>query len=206
MASKAGREAFEVIRFFGPAETQFSIGYKVTEGGARHRGGTRYIRDLDLYEVSPVRARRELLRRADLEPRVGATLECKATSDAATSARRRSGHPTVVPCSTCGRPAAGIVNGGLLRGTEEFVCRGYLRGLADDVRASLLGEPGTGTTVIRAGELAETAAVSGPTAEAEYVRAPSEEIGQTMRPDGTVVLGADDPARTGRASQRRGVR
>ena len=54
MSTKAGREAFEVIKFFGPAESAFSIGYKVTPGGASHRGGIRYITDLDLYEISAV--------------------------------------------------------------------------------------------------------------------------------------------------------
>jgi len=48
MSTKAGREAFEVIKFFGPAESAFSIGYKVTPGGASHRGGIRHINDLDL--------------------------------------------------------------------------------------------------------------------------------------------------------------
>jgi hypothetical protein len=42
MGTKAGREAFEVIRFFGPT------------GGATRRGGIRYITDLDLYEISAV--------------------------------------------------------------------------------------------------------------------------------------------------------
>jgi len=54
MSTKAGREAFEVIKFFGPAESAFSIGYKVTPNGASHRGGIRYINDLDLYEISAV--------------------------------------------------------------------------------------------------------------------------------------------------------
>ena len=54
MGTKAGRGAFEVIRFFGPAESAFSIGYKVAPFGATRRGGIRYITDLDLYEISAV--------------------------------------------------------------------------------------------------------------------------------------------------------
>jgi hypothetical protein len=49
---EAARKAFETIRFFGPAESAFSIGYKGAQ--ARQRGGVRYITDLDLFEVSPV--------------------------------------------------------------------------------------------------------------------------------------------------------
>ena len=118
MATKAGREAFEVIRFFGPAESAFSIGYKVTPGGATHRGGVRHITDLDLFEISAVLHGAN--RYATLLSVKGAApvLETKATSSVITP-RRRAG--TSVVCSVCGRPAA-VRSGGLRRG-ERLICR-----------------------------------------------------------------------------------
>lgn len=50
---KDGRDAWEHARAFGRSHC-YSIGYKVTHTGARHRGGIRYITDRDLYEFSPV--------------------------------------------------------------------------------------------------------------------------------------------------------
>lgn len=61
--------------------------------------------------------------------------------------------PTVVPCGMCGRPAAGVVSGGLQPG-EALICSRCLRSVHEDVCAGLLGEPGTDTTVIRPVELA----------------------------------------------------
>lgn len=52
LASKDGRDAYEAAKFYGPAEQGFSIGYKAAK--ATHRGGTRYIEELDLFEYSPV--------------------------------------------------------------------------------------------------------------------------------------------------------
>lgn len=49
----AGRDAYENAKFYGP-EQSFSIGYKVRPGGARMRGGRRYLSDYDIYEYSQV--------------------------------------------------------------------------------------------------------------------------------------------------------
>ena len=104
--------------FFGPAESAFSIGYKVTPGGATHRGGVRHITDLDLFEISAVLHGAN--RYATLLSVKGAApvLETKATSSVITP-RRRAG--TSVVCSVCGRPAA-VRSGGLRRG-ERLICR-----------------------------------------------------------------------------------
>jgi len=51
MAIKAGHDALEVIKFFGP-ESAWSIGYRAVK--ARHRNGVRELLDVELYEVSPV--------------------------------------------------------------------------------------------------------------------------------------------------------
>ncbi len=48
-----GRDAWEHAKAFDK-EHAYSIGYKVTQGGAKMRGGVRHITDLDLYEFSPV--------------------------------------------------------------------------------------------------------------------------------------------------------
>ncbi|MFB8026010.1 HK97 family phage prohead protease [Streptomyces sp. NPDC055990] len=51
-----GRDAYEQVKQWHlSGEAQFSIGYKVTAGGASKRhDGVRVIHDLDLYEISPV--------------------------------------------------------------------------------------------------------------------------------------------------------
>ncbi|MER5482656.1 2'-5' RNA ligase family protein [Streptomyces sp. NPDC002812] len=51
-----GRDTYEQVRqWHNNNEAQFSIGYKVTAGGASKRhDGVRIIHDLDLYEISPV--------------------------------------------------------------------------------------------------------------------------------------------------------
>lgn len=49
-----GRRAYENAKFFGPEES-FSVGYKTADGGARKRGGRRYINKLEgWYEWSDV--------------------------------------------------------------------------------------------------------------------------------------------------------
>lgn len=54
LATNTGREAFENVRFFAD-ETEWSIGYKVKPGHARKTpDGVRRIKQLDLYEYSPV--------------------------------------------------------------------------------------------------------------------------------------------------------
>lgn len=48
-----GRDAYSDAKFYGP-DLCFSIGYKVRPGGARMRGGRRYLHDYDIYEWSHV--------------------------------------------------------------------------------------------------------------------------------------------------------
>lgn len=48
-----GRDAYADAKFYGP-DLNFSIGYKVRPGGARRRGGKRYLHDFDIYEWSHV--------------------------------------------------------------------------------------------------------------------------------------------------------
>jgi len=143
MGTKAGREAFEVIRFFGPAESAFSTGYKVTPGGTTHRGGVRHITDLDLFEISAVLHGAN--RYATLLSVKGAApvLETKATSGVV-AARRRAGAPVASPCSVCGRPAAAVVPGGLRAG-ETLICSRCVE-VADDH---------TATATLSAGDIAD---------------------------------------------------
>ncbi|MER7759457.1 2'-5' RNA ligase family protein [Streptomyces sp. NPDC097619] len=56
LRTRRGREAYEQVRqWHDNGEAAFSIGYKVTSGGASKRhDGIRVIHDLELYEVSPV--------------------------------------------------------------------------------------------------------------------------------------------------------
>lgn len=46
-----GKNAFHSAKFYGP-ESTYSIGYKATT--AKHKAGTRYIHELDLFEFGPV--------------------------------------------------------------------------------------------------------------------------------------------------------
>lgn len=48
-----GKRAYENAKFFG-ADECYSVGYKVRPGGARKRGGKRYLSDFDWYEWSDV--------------------------------------------------------------------------------------------------------------------------------------------------------
>ncbi|MBV1940757.1 2'-5' RNA ligase family protein [Streptomyces sp. BV286] len=56
MRTSRGRDAYEQVKdWHDHGEAQFSIGYKVTPGGASKRhDGVRIIHDLELYEISPV--------------------------------------------------------------------------------------------------------------------------------------------------------
>lgn len=53
LATPAGREAFEELRFYD-SDGSWSIGYVVLPGGAQQRGGVRRIRKLDVVHASPV--------------------------------------------------------------------------------------------------------------------------------------------------------
>lgn len=50
--SDDGKSAFQSAKFFGTEESTYSIGYKTTS--AKHKGNTRYIHELDLFEFGPV--------------------------------------------------------------------------------------------------------------------------------------------------------
>lgn len=50
-----GRDAYQDVKFFSErGECEWSIGYQVPRGGAKTVNGTRYIKELELYEFSPV--------------------------------------------------------------------------------------------------------------------------------------------------------
>ncbi|PRH81193.1 hypothetical protein C6N75_00040, partial [Streptomyces solincola] len=85
MGTSWGRDAYaQVKQWHENGEAAFSIGYKVTPGGASKRhDGVRIIHDLDLYEVSPVlHGAHPLTRSLEVKASVGADhgeLEHKAT-------------------------------------------------------------------------------------------------------------------------------
>lgn len=53
MKTQRGREAYADVVFFGNQQ-EWSIGYSVPEGGSYKKGKTRYIKELNCYEYSPV--------------------------------------------------------------------------------------------------------------------------------------------------------
>ncbi len=93
LATKDGREAYEVAKAFG-AEQGFSIGYRVRH--ARKVGRVRHIDDLDLYEFSPVlHGANRLARLVSIKGGPPPRLETKATTGTpfALHPRRRCGFP-----------------------------------------------------------------------------------------------------------------
>ncbi|MFI9845120.1 2'-5' RNA ligase family protein [Nonomuraea sp. NPDC051941] len=55
LATPHGQSAYEDVKFFSASnECEWSIGYTIPDGGAKKRGGVRYISDLDLWEYSQV--------------------------------------------------------------------------------------------------------------------------------------------------------
>ncbi len=193
MATKAGREAFEVIRFFGPAESAFSIGYKVAPNGATHRGGIRYLTNLDLFEISAV------LHGANrystlLSVKSAPPLETKSTSGVV-AAQRRAGMPTATPCSVCGRPAAAVVPGGLRAG-ETLICVRCVDQVADDDT-----DTDTDTAVLDADDIAAAYRLTDTelTSEEEYEQALGADVEWEMLADGTLARTADRARRGGRA-------
>ena len=189
MATKAGREAFEVIRFFGPTESAFSIGYKVAPNGATHRGGIRYISDLSLYEISAVlhgaAKYATLLSIKGAPPR----LEYKATSGVV-AAQRRVGMSLASPCSVCGRPAAAVVVGGLRAG-ESLICP----------RCVEVADNDSDTAVLDADDIAAAYRLTEDelTSEEAYEQALADDVDWELLPDGTPTRAADRARRGGRA-------
>lgn len=53
LKTQAGRDAFENVRFFDD-QAEWSIGYQVPRGAATVKDGKRYIKEMDLFEFSPV--------------------------------------------------------------------------------------------------------------------------------------------------------
>ena len=186
MSTKAGREAFEVIRFFGPAESAFSIGYKVTPNGASHRGGIRYITDLDLYEIPAVLHGAN--RYATLLSVKGAApvLETKSTTGVV-APQRRAGMPIASPCSMCGRPAA-AARRARLRPGETLIC-----GRCVEVAGEHTDDT---TTEISAEDLAEVDRI---TSEEAYAHALGAEQMWELELDGTLIEATDDDPSRGRA-------
>jgi hypothetical protein len=100
LGTREGREQYAIAQVFG-REQSFSIGYKVTDDGAKVRGGVRHIYDLDLFEVSFVlHVAHRLARQLDVKSapvaeqrrmrdRPGLATVCRATSPCA----RRAGTP-----------------------------------------------------------------------------------------------------------------
>ncbi|WP_132421733.1 hypothetical protein [Pseudonocardia endophytica] len=102
LPTREGHEQRAIARAFGPSMA-YSIGYKVTDRGAKHRNGIRYISDLDLFEVSPVlHGANRLATQLDVKAAT-AMRETKSTNTAL-----RGAVPTAT-CGGCGRPAAGGV-------------------------------------------------------------------------------------------------
>ncbi len=177
--------------------------------------GRRHIEALDLFSVSP--------RLEDAErfgPILGKAalvtgLEVKAIGGGYGPVRpqRRPGLPKVVTvaCAACGRPAAGVVGDGLQPG-ESLICAGCLRSVRDNVRAGMLGDGDTDTSVIMRDELAEAAQVDEVSTEEEFRRALDEQgeweldrdatrtrSATTTRPSGWAGRGRGERPRTGRA-------
>ena len=190
MATKAGREAFEVIRFFGPAESAFSIGYKVAPNGATHRGGIRYLTDVSLYEISTVLHGAAGLARL-LSVKSAPALEIKATTGVL-PAQRRTGMPTAAPCSVCGRPAAAVVGGGLRAG-EALICPRCVEVAEND--------SDTDTAVLDADDIAAAYRLTDTelTSEEAYEQALRDDFEWDLLPDGTLARGTGSTGRTGRA-------
>jgi hypothetical protein len=180
LGTREGREQYAIAQAFGRQQS-FSIGYKVTPGGAKVRDGIRRIYDLDLYEVSPV------LHGAH---RLARQLDVKSAAVTRPSFRDRPGVPRVVTCSVCRRPAAALVGGGLRPG-EALVCADCV-----GVMTAALDEH---VATIDPADLDEAAEL---TTEQAYDAALDDEQVWAMQPDGSLVRAEEDPARTGRAWSR----
>jgi len=190
MSTKAGREAYEVIKFFGPAESAFSIGYKVTPNGASHRGGIRYIHDLDLFEISAVLIGANRYATLLSVKGTAPVFETKSTAGVV-AAQRRAGGPAATACSVCNRPAAAVVPGGLREG-EQLICQRCIE---------VAGETAEGATATLTPEALAEMDHAGPelTSEEEYAQALDAEQRWQLTADGELTEEtADDPAR-GRA-------
>jgi hypothetical protein len=189
--TRDGREAWEVAKAFGTSQN-FSIGYKVTPTGARQRGGTRYITDLDVFEFSPVL--HGAARLATLISVKGAAMsdrEFKSTGGVgigAVNAVNRARLFRAVTCSVCNQVAAGVDGIGMPDG-HKLICTSCM-----DVLDNLAVEAGT----ITAAQLSEAAALDDAgelTSEEEYDAALDAEQLWDLNADGTLNPAADEPER-----------
>ncbi|SFO35055.1 hypothetical protein SAMN05216207_104642 [Pseudonocardia ammonioxydans] len=147
--TRDGRDARALARAAGDGQS-YGIGYRVPDGGARHRGGVREITDLDLYTWGPVlHGTSPFTRLTEIKsPHEG--MEVKAV--AGTAIRSVVDPVDMAACVLCGRPAVGTPTGdGPLppTATAALTCAGC----ADRVVADLLAERGDDQTERAAGEL-----------------------------------------------------
>ena len=189
LGTREGREAFEVAKAFD-TDMAYSIGYRVRDGGARTRNGTRYISDLDVYEVSSVlHGANRYARQLSVKSAQGTGYEFKATAGAVSAVRRsRLWHP--VTCAVCGNPAGGTTT--VLPASARVIC---------DECTSALDDLAVDGGVITPEQLAEAAAIDDegePTPEEAYAAALDGEQRWDMESDGTLSPATDDPTR-GRA-------
>ena len=183
LATKDGREAYEVAKAFGP-EQGFSIGYRVRR--ARKVGRVRHIDSVDLYEFSPVLHGANRLARLVSVKDAQPALETKATSGVVAPQRRRAGTPVATPCSVCGRPAAAVRHPMGLRRGERLICRRCVDEAAEGTTTD------TDTSVISADDLADAyqgLADVELTSEEEYDAALDNEQEWHLPGDGTLGRG-----------------
>ena len=194
LATREGREAYEIAKAFGPQQG-FSIGYKVTANGARHRAGTRTITDLDVYEISAVlHGANRLATQLSVKAAAAATLEYKATSGTGTVAmaapRARGPYRVPVACDICGGSAGAM--SGPLGAQLAIICRDC---------AVAVDEMIAGRAVLTDEHLAAADDVEPPPASLDaYAAAIDNEQGYELLPDGDLLqAGEDGGEQTGQA-------
>jgi len=168
LGTREGREQHEIARAFGTSQG-WSIGYKAVK--VKHRGGVRYIYDLDVFEASPV------LHGAN---RYAGLLDVKANPALLEARQQREGLPKLTMCSVCGNGAASILPGGLRPG-ETLICASCIAA----ARAAAAPQDGA---VLTPAELAAAEQVGEPelTAEDEYADAITADQEWHLQADGSL--------------------
>ena len=187
-----GRAAYAAARAAGPAE--WMLGFQVQ--AERRPGGVRVVEDLDVYQLWPRSLVDDATGPGPEVKAAGLRLEVKAGGPARPlrSVRDRPCLPRVVPCTTCRRPAAALIGGGLMP-DEALICDEYVSAMT-----SALDEH---VATIDPADLAEAAEL---TTEQEYERAMADEQEWAMLPDGELVPAESDPQRDGLAWSQTGRR
>ncbi|WP_337826241.1 hypothetical protein [Pseudonocardia sp. UM4_GMWB1] len=114
LPTRDGREQRAIATAFGK-DARYSIGFRVPDGGARHRGDTRVITDCDVYEYSPVlHGANRLAGLQSVKTGAPVALEHKAAAIGAIGAIGTAVHPfadpiAVMRCYFCKAPAAGTL-------------------------------------------------------------------------------------------------